>query len=291
MTEIGNMTKTKTCPRCRVAKPLDAFGFNKLAKDGRHYQCRNCIGIDYRIERLERGFRLKIKTADGFRHCGLCNTVKPLEQFYRNRAKKDGRRFGCIECTQARRVAARPPKPECPPKPERPPKPEPPPEGFKRCSGCLVLKPLEAFSRERRTRDGYRYRCRACCSVAYYDRQERKGLQPKARAPEGMRYCSGCDAIRPLEAFYVSGSQGGKVIKDGRYYVCKNCQRQRGRDRTGRPRPERPPEGFKRCSGCHEVKLIEEFNRNRANGDGLQHACRVCTKALTAALRQAAAPD
>ncbi len=35
----------------------------------------------------------------------------------------------------------------------------------------------------------------------------------------------------------------------------------------------------KKCSKCHEVKPLSEFNFNRRNKDGLDYKCRVCAAA------------
>lgn len=37
-------------------------------------------------------------------------------------------------------------------------------------------------------------------------------------------------------------------------------------------------ENCKYCSSCNEMKLREDFNKNRASNDGLQTYCRECAK-------------
>lgn len=39
---------------------------------------------------------------------------------------------------------------------------------------------------------------------------------------------------------------------------------------------------FKRCSTCRGEKPLADFNRNRANKDGLHHQCRLCHRATVA---------
>lgn len=45
------------------------------------------------------------------------------------------------------------------------------------------------------------------------------------------------------------------------------------------------PDGFKRCSACHEAKpaTTDEFYRNRSNADGLMDSCKPCKNASNAA--------
>lgn len=40
----------------------------------------------------------------------------------------------------------------------------------------------------------------------------------------------------------------------------------------------KPPEGFKRCCHCREVKPHEEFNFSSARKDGYYPACKKCTQ-------------
>jgi len=41
------------------------------------------------------------------------------------------------------------------------------------------------------------------------------------------------------------------------------------------------PEGFKYCPECEEYKENKDFNKNRANGDGLDGYCRGCKSEKT----------
>lgn len=45
-----------------------------------------------------------------------------------------------------------------------------------------------------------------------------------------------------------------------------------------KPKPEPAPEGYKRCSRCGEVKLLDNFGMNRHNKDGKQAWCKDCTR-------------
>lgn len=45
------------------------------------------------------------------------------------------------------------------------------------------------------------------------------------------------------------------------------------------PKPE-PPARAKRCSRCKETKPVNQFDRNRARGDGLATECKACRTEL-----------
>lgn len=36
------MTRVKSCPSCKVAKPVVEFGRNRQSIDGLHYYCKTC---------------------------------------------------------------------------------------------------------------------------------------------------------------------------------------------------------------------------------------------------------
>jgi 5-methylcytosine-specific restriction endonuclease McrA len=85
------------------------------------------------------------------KQCTECGQVKPLSSFFRPKVAKPGRRARCQECRleyqkvasfqrQWELVAA----------------------GLKRCSRCGETKPLDDFSRNRRTKSGRRPECKPC---------------------------------------------------------------------------------------------------------------------------------
>lgn len=43
---------------------------------------------------------------------------------------------------------------------------------------------------------------------------------------------------------------------------------------------------MKRCSACNHEKPLDEFGRDRSAGDGLQHRCKECARAASAAYRE-----
>jgi hypothetical protein len=90
----------KTCNRCRVEKPLDAFWFNK--RSGRYRPaCTDCIA---RYKRAYRQARkpLKPPTRPGFRLCKKCRREKTLIEFPFFKRAKGLRRHECHTCHRAR---------------------------------------------------------------------------------------------------------------------------------------------------------------------------------------------
>lgn len=56
----------------------------------------------------------------------------------------------------------------------------------KTCTKCLVSKPLDAFSADKKRRDGRQFHCKAC-NKAYYDANRAKILEEKKRYHEENR--------------------------------------------------------------------------------------------------------
>lgn len=62
-------------------------------------------------------------------------------------------------------------------------KKEAPPAGYKRCNRCLVSKPIESFSRSKRSKDGRCYYCKECANSqqrALYERRAKEAIQAGA---------------------------------------------------------------------------------------------------------------
>lgn len=71
---------------------------------------------------------------------------------------------------------------------------------------------------------------------------------------------------------------------DNKSPACKQCISKRRLE----PKKERPSIGYKRCNGCNEVKLYNEFWADKANKtDGCYSHCKICKTKSTYAWRDA----
>jgi len=97
--------KTKRCWACKAHKPLDRFSRNAAARDGLQKICKDCapaVRRKYRRKKLEAassGDRAEespfpVKT----KKCWVCKTHKPLDQFSKNAAARDGLQTVCKKC-------------------------------------------------------------------------------------------------------------------------------------------------------------------------------------------------
>lgn len=109
-----------------------------------------------------------------------------------------------------------------------------PPEAVptKKCSGCQRMLPLTAFSRHRGAKDGLQTSCRECQKVWYQQYKIHGSYRPHRpirAAPDGHKWCTGCDELKPVAEFYKNrGRKGG--LTD----TCKTCQLTWSRERYAR---------------------------------------------------------
>lgn len=89
------------------------------------------------------------------------------------------------------------------------------------------------------------------------------------------KICSKCNVIKPLSSF---GKR--KDFKDGYNSKCKDCERERLRNRISKISYEDAIiQGLsKECTKCGISKTIEKFNRNKRGKLGSTSICKICEK-------------
>lgn len=85
----------KFCTRCRRVLPVEAFGPNVARKDGRQVYCRDC----WKAPKEEfLGNRTGLIPPEGHKRCPVCKRVLPLDEFWSNAGREDGRQVYCKAC-------------------------------------------------------------------------------------------------------------------------------------------------------------------------------------------------
>lgn len=104
----------------------------------------------------------------------------------------------------------------------------------KACSRCMIVKPVEDFSRDRTRADGLARRCRQCAVAvnrgAYERRQLAAGLTAgpasprtgRQRAEPGHKICGSCREQRPTWLFHHAANRA-----DGLSGYCRTCDAER----------------------------------------------------------------
>lgn len=148
-----------------------------------------------------------------------------------------------------------------------------PREGEKACIQCGLIKPHGQFLRAQSNRFGLRPRCRACEKQAprsplianhgtESSKQENQDKEDQLIISEGMKKCTRCKQIKPLDKFFVRGD-----AKVGRQSVCKDCKR--------------PTKAQGRQFNLRHIygMTIEEYNAMLEEQNGV---CAICGKPETA---------
>jgi hypothetical protein len=98
------------------------------------------------------------------------------------------------------------------------------------CRDCGEDRPVTEFTRNRNSRDGYAFYCRAHARRRHQTSRDRRTGGPKKRhprdlvIPEGHKWCPDCGQIQPLSAFGRNAA-----TKSGLTSYCKPCHNARGR--------------------------------------------------------------
>lgn len=100
----GPTPPVKRCPGCDQTKTAAEFSSNKRALDGLQHYCKACTTekqkVSYRKRKAAQGKSVRERpgTPDGTKYCPHCESIKPHEEFGRNRATKDGLTAYCLPC-------------------------------------------------------------------------------------------------------------------------------------------------------------------------------------------------
>lgn len=153
---------------------------------------------------------------------------------------------------------------------------------MKKCPKCGRELPEEMFNKNKNKKDGLSCYCKDCQREAHKKAKEKKISQDNKVSdiiPFGMKRCTKCKAIKPLEDFYVN-SMGA----DGYFWHCKECC---DSEHYSKPKYENSsisillepvPSDMKRCSKCGKIQPLENFGKNKNATDGLNYQCKSCLK-------------
>lgn len=97
----------KKCRDCGEVKPAGEFWKRKASPDGLALYCKTCFGLrnaaSYRSKQAVQGnevraYRKRMELPEGVKYCARCESIKSVEEFGRNRARKSGIAAYCRPC-------------------------------------------------------------------------------------------------------------------------------------------------------------------------------------------------
>lgn len=108
---------------------------------------------------------------------------------------------------------------------------------MKRCSRCREEKPLEAFSHDKSSIDGYASRCCECSRQMMDALRRSRGVKPRSYtvAGHGMKRCAMCKRVLPFSSFWHIHEGETSLAYS---YGCMACQK---RPKKLRSAPESKP--------------------------------------------------
>ncbi|MEV6346349.1 endonuclease VII domain-containing protein [Actinoplanes sp. NPDC051851] len=90
---------------------MTEFHRNVRRSDGLAFYCRQCAAQRSETSRRKRGIKERrqspVPVPDGSKWCPSCEEIKPLAEFTRTKAKRDGYHSYCLPCHTAKGVASK----------------------------------------------------------------------------------------------------------------------------------------------------------------------------------------
>jgi hypothetical protein len=233
--------KTAQCEECQRILPLTKFHRNRNYKSGHLPVCITCT--NQKAEQYIQKWQAERKEQPSEKQCRRCQRMLPLNNFRRNRGRKDGFDHLCNTCykeTMSAYVARW--------DTERKQKESDLSlfESFdKICTACSRTLPISMFYTKKYSKNGYTSTCKDCVRKKSNDYSHRMKNQPKT-IPEEKK-CFFCKQLLPAAAFNRSSH-----TPDGLYIYCRTCSTKKQREYYRRP-------------GVHEHRLKEsrEYQKQR----------------------------
>jgi len=204
---------------------------------------------------------------DGYRT--ECKNVKSISEFCKDRYYKDGYHHICKSCQSKRQK-------EMKTRWEKERKQQSKKIESKTCIKCNKILPISQFTRSVNIKDGFDSICKTCQTQRkkeYKKRWKKQRLQKPDSIKE--KECPSCHRILPLSEFYESDSH-----KDGLSFYCKRCSLQKQKYCSDKWEQERSKKRTmikeKECNICHRVLPISQFYKNRRFKSGINATCIRC---------------
>lgn len=145
-------------------------------------------------------------------------------------------------------------------------------DGYKVCSKCNVLLPVNNFRENLKIKSGLHSQCNSCANTYV------KKLPP-SDVVDGHKMCLKCNELLPVNKF-----RENLTVKSGLHSYCIDCTIILKKDREPKViipkikevKPPRIIDGKCVCSTCKELLPIDNFYIDKKKKDGLSYSCKVC---------------
>jgi hypothetical protein len=250
----------KQCKKCLQWKPVtpEFFHSHKGCLYGVKPVCKQCRSL--------RTTPLPEPAPEGHKRCGTCKTNKILDEFYKNRANRDGYHSSCKECARISDHAVTQRRLD---KNEE--------HGEKQCVSCKQVKPFSEFQKD----NGYhRNACKECRNK---ERSLRISIETEIPSE---KWCSWCKQVKPIEEFGPNIRR-----KDKHHTYCRTCNNQRRQmNGLGQKRKKISREDYDKklqeqnglCAICHThaTRRNLHLDHDHKTGEIRDFLCSGCNTAL-----------
>jgi len=141
----------KICNKCKKNKNIIEFYKDKSKKDGYRNQCKNCES------NLKASYHTNNDNNNPINEkiCNKCNILKTIENFSKDKYKKNGYCGNCKNCESKRKNKNNPNNTNINENTNEN-------TNEKVCNKCNVLKNLKDYHKDKSKKDGYRGQCKKC---------------------------------------------------------------------------------------------------------------------------------
>ncbi|UCH72482.1 MAG: hypothetical protein JSW62_02740 [Thermoplasmatales archaeon] len=204
--------------------------------------------------------------------CKDCNEVKPINDFNKDKHRKDGRSHICKNCTTRRhqKMVQRW-------RQERNQRTEL--LVSKKCAKCNHELPISKFTKNINSKDGMDSICKDCNAKRTKEYKVRwKSERMRNPIEITQKECLSCHRVLPASGFYPSNSR-----KDGLSFYCRECELKKQKESAKKWEEKRlqgkidQPKKIK-CIKCHKTLPISKFSKNRKMKHGIHSICNDCEK-------------
>ena len=149
--------------------------------------------------------------------------------------------------------------------------------GYKGCTKCLQIKPINQFSKCKENQDGFHHFCKLCA------KKYMEHYTIKIQTPLESKTCKRCGKTKRINEFVKSNSN-----KDGYRNICKDCMNEYHSINGYGKRKNRKQylgigtllantiPGYRSCTRCMEIKPIDQFPKTTQKTTGVSSWCLSC---------------
>ena len=146
---------------------------------------------------------------------------------------------------------------------------------MKICASCDIKKPFTEFHIDKASKDGFRFRCKACIKLYDQERSNKMAKLDRVYTAEDVKLCKHCREIKLISEF----SRNLRNV-DGKKSICKPCAIIEDKQRLINPEKQKQyaiDNPIRVCNVCMTEKPRSEFSNRADRVTGKSAICKSCS--------------